>query len=528
MILLLGACGLERLADPLRRRTGAEVTVAAWTQVDLAARLRPDLVYVDLFGWDAVAPLTSAAVAGRPLPTPDLGPLRTVVASLRDTPVVYRGLRRPLPLGPLDRDPALDAALDALESVVTGERVLPVSALWARAGLVPDEVAYGLGHGEAGPSAAEVEARALHALWHAKVRGPVKVVVVDLDDTLVHGEVAAPDFAARNPAYAPEGEGAATPVEGWWRLRRGLHEALRVVRGRGVLLALATRNDPDVVARRFRKRPPAPADGAGAYAWMYDPLPDGVRRAALDAHPATLDALALGPEDFVVVEAGFGPKSEMCRRIAARLGVGSDTLAFLDDSAVERAEVRANAPEVHVLEGEVDGFREALLHEAPFVVWARTDATGLREASYRSRAAVAEVPPSDLAAFLHGLGLRAGVRPAEPGDLPRVRELFARATQLDLNGVRPTLATADGVWVGWCRDRLADHGLVAAGVFADGRLVAWVASCRVLPHRVAGTLLRAMLDAVPGSVAERVPTGRNGATVGLLEEGRAPWVTLER
>lgn len=503
MIALLGACGLERIAAPLRARTGADVVVGGWTQVELARGA--ELVYVDLFGWDVLAQLTSAAAADVRVPPLDLGPLSAVVAALRDTPVVYRGLRRPLggAFGPLDRRPELDAALDELAALVTGERVLDVSGLWARAGVVADEVAFGLGHGEAGEGAAEVEARALHALWHARTRGPAKVVVVDLDDTLVHGEIGAPDFATRNPAWAPEGEApVGDPVDAYWRLDRGLHEALRIVRGRGLLLALATRNDPAVVTARFRKRPP----GLGP-----------------------LDMLALGPDDFVVVEAGFGPKSEMCRCIAARLGVGSDRLAFLDDSPVERAEVRANAPEVHVVEGPVSGFREVLLHEPPFVTWEASAAAPLREASYRSRAAVTSVPPSDVEGFLRGLQLVCGVRPAVPGDLGRARELLSRATQLDLDGARPRLDNIDGVWVGWCRDRLADHGVVAVGVFRDGSLVAWVASCRVLPHRVAGTLLHAMLAANPGAVATWRPTGRNGASATLPEEaarGPAGWVGL--
>ena len=117
---------------------------------------------------------------------------------------------------------------------------------------MPDEAAHGLGHGEAafgGPDPAAIEADALHTLWHAWVHGPVKCVVVDLDDTLVHGRVTDEDFEANNPAY--QSEGPKGPVlEGWWRLRRGLHEALRVAQSRGIVLALATRNDPEVVARR--------------------------------------------------------------------------------------------------------------------------------------------------------------------------------------------------------------------------------------------------------------------------------------
>ncbi len=552
---------------PLRARTGVDVVVAGWTQVELVERLRPSLVYVDLYDWDRLAPLVSAAVAGVPVAMDpgDLAAMRAVVEALRGAPVVYRGLRRPLggafgPAAPLPAD--LADALDVLEEVTRGGRVLDVAGLWARHGIVADEVDHGLGHGEArlsGPpdpmDAAAVEAGALHALWHARVRGPVKCVVVDLDDTLVHGRITDDDFACRNPAYQPEGELPGAPLlEGWWRLRRGLHEALRVVQRRGIVLALATRNDPAVVARRFRKRPGVPDGNAGMYRFLYDDLPDGLAAAAHAAHPTVLDRVALGPDDFVHVEAGFGAKSEMCRAVAEALGIGLDTLAFLDDSPFERAEVARNASDVHVVDGPVEGFRAVLVHEAPFVTWEPSEAASRRADSYRSRAAVVRAGRRDpgegrveatgvgaydratdaapeeararLEAFLHGLAIMVTVRPAEAADLPRARELLRRAHQLDLNGRRPPIDGPDGVWVASCRDRLADHGIVSVGVVRDHRLAAWVCSCRVLPHRVAGTILAALRAAHPGLDATRVATPDNAATIGLLEEGPAAWVTV--
>lgn len=522
-ILLLGRCGLQRLADRLHALTGAEVTVAAWTQVALAEALRPRLIYVDLFDVDRVGPLVASAAAGRPLPAPELGPMRAVVSALSGKPVVYRGLRRPSAgaFGLLGRHAELEAALDALASVVAGERVLDVMGLWARSGIPMDDVRFGMGHGEPEAGGVEAEAAWLAALHH---RDPVKCVVVDLDDTLIHGQVVAADFHARNPAWLPAGEAATQgPLAAWWRLKRGLHEALRVCQRRGIVLALATRNDPGVVARRFRKRPPEASADLGMWHADYDALPDDVRGAALAHHPQMVDALALGPGDFVAIEAGHGTKSAMCRRIAEHLGIGLDALAFVDDSAFEREEVSANAPGVRVLD-DPGAWRRVLLHGPGF---ARLDHTAVpRVASYRSRDAV--LAAEDIDDFLRGLQIRASVRPAIPADRPRIRELYARVHQLDLTGERPPLDTLDGVFVGAVRDRLADHGVVMAAVSRGGRLEAFVCSCRVLPHRVAPSLLWAVLQRAPGT-AERVALPRNGATIGLVEEalcGPPGWVTL--
>lgn len=554
-ILLLGNCGLERLADRLREevREGVEVVVGGWTQVELVERVGAGLVYVDLFGWDVVGPVV-VGVVGRREVRVELGPLRGVVGVLegeeaRGVGVVYRGLRRPSAgafgvLGGEDNAKLIDL-LEKLEGVVRGKRVLDVGGLWQRAGQRLDDVMYGMGHGEAldlveGPG---LEARWLGALWRARTRGAVKCVVVDLDGTLIHGEVAADDFHEKNPAYLPHGAQPTRPLlEGWWRLKRGLHEALKIVANRGIVLALATRNDPAVVAERWRKRPAVPDGDPGLYHRMYEDLTGELREAAFGAHPWMLDVIAVGPSDMAHMEAGFGAKSEMCARIAAHLGIGLGSLAFLDDSEFEREEVRQNAPEVLVLDGEVSDFREQLLFAPAFTVWEVTEEARLRGGSYRSRAEVVSMEQRlgveraaaggvALQNFLLGLGLCVGVRPAGVADVLRVQELLLRTHQLDLTGARPeiTADVLDGVYVGWCRDRIADHGVVAVGVFRHQRLEAWVCSCRVLPHRVAPTLLWAMLCYHPEAQVERVPTALNGVTRGLIEEARggpASWVRI--
>lgn len=500
---------MERLVGPLRALTGHDVFVGAWTDVALVATLRPALVYVDLF--EGAGAFVNAAVVGLPVEEPDTTGLGAVIDALRGAPVVYRGLRRPTggAFGPGVVIPELERALSRLEALVVNERVLDVTGVWARAGLPTDE-RFGFGHGEAADpiAGAAAEAAALHALWFARVHGPVKCVVVDLDDTLVHGRITDADFAEKNPAYQPEGDGPRPGADAWWRLRRGLHEALRVLQQRGIVLALATRNDPAVVAARFRRR----TQFGGSTAYVDDPM-----------LATFVERIALDPRDFVHIEAGFGAKSEMCRSIAEALGVGLDALAFLDDAAFERAEVAANAPGVRVLHEQ--NARDVLLHGAGFVTWERTN----RVASYTSRAAVVRAERTGaLDAFLHALQIVVRVRRAETGELGRARELLQRAHQLDLNGARPALDGAE-VWVATCRDRLADHGIVSVGVVRGGTLEAWVCSCRVLPHRVAATILGELLAS--GVSAEWRPTAYNGAIAGIVAEasaGAATWVRVER
>ena len=477
MILLLGRCGYERVAELLREE-GVEVAVGAWTQVELVQRLQPELVFVDLFEHQVVWPWLRGKRG-------DLGPLHAVVQALQGQPVIYRGLRRPMAgtWGLLEAGPDLSE----LEEVVAGQRVLDVQGLWARKGLPTDDVLYGSGHGEAGHVGVELEARWIATLLRAQRSPGCKVLVCDLDDTLIHGQIVASDFAARNPSYGSVG----SAEEAFWRLPRGLHEAVREVQRRGVVLALCTRNHPEVVRERLRRRADDPYE------------------------------LALELDDFTVVEAGYGTKSQALRRIADKLGVGLDSLAFLDDSAFENEEVAAHAPQVQLVPRP---WRESLLLGPLF---ASSGPPVDRRASYASRVALVEQDPQGLEDFLRGLELKVQVRAALPGDLPRVRQLFQRVHQLDLTGERPELNDVEGLYVGFVRDRLADHGLVCAGFFRGRRLVSWVCSCRVLPHRVAASLLWAMRQEQPQARVERTETPRNGATMGLIEEsegGLAEWV----
>src|SRR6266568_4715074 len=55
---------------------------------------------------------------------------------------------------------------------------------------------------------------------------------------------------------------------------------------------------------------------------------------------------------FVAVECGWGRKSEALGRIRAELGIGADSLAYVDDDPYERAEVSFSLPDVLVLSPE--------------------------------------------------------------------------------------------------------------------------------------------------------------------------------
>ena len=130
--------------------------------------------------------------------------------------------------------------------------------------------------------------------------------------------------------------------------------ALKELTARGIVLAVASKNDPEVARRPFLEHP----------------------------------EMVLKLDDIAAFVASWGPKSASIAAIAETLSLGLSSLTFLDDNPYERAEVRRALPEVDVpvLPEEPTGFRAAL-EDYPYLEPASfTEADRARAEQYRARA----------------------------------------------------------------------------------------------------------------------------------------------
>jgi FkbH-like protein len=285
-----------------------------------------------------------------------------------------------------------------------------------------------------------------------------KLVVVDLDGILWPGVL-----AETGAPFAWSQE--ISSLSSWIGVYVGLHEALKVLRRRGILLAAASKNDEAVVRDLWR--------------W-----PDPYPRERL-----------LTPDDFVTWRIGWGDKATSLREIAAETGVAPSAMVFIDDSCAERERVGAQMPEVEVWGEDLYSLRRRLLYDprlqSPRITAeaaARGDLVKARICRERLRAGA-----SDEAAFRASLQIVAEVFLATEADLPRVSELFARTTQFNTTGAKFAVgelaeATVHAMLV---KDRLADHGLVGAAVVRDGEIVGFALSCRAVGLGVEQRLLQA-------------------------------------
>ncbi|MFD7501842.1 HAD-IIIC family phosphatase [Streptomyces sp. NPDC059850] len=324
-------------------------------------------------------------------------------------------------------------------------------------------------------------------------RRPRKVVVLDCDNTLWSG-VCGED----GPRGVEIGPG-----------RRAVQEFMRDQRARGKLLCLCSRNEEADVQAVFADHPD-----------MVLTLPD------ITSH-----------------RIGWEPKARYLAELSEELGLALNSFVFVDDDAVECASVRAQLPEVAVVELTRDAAAAPgqLAREAAFDQLTVTDEDRLRADWYGAepeRRAL-ERSARDYEEFLARCAIEVTMERLPDSLLERAAQLTTRTTQFTLAGTAFTVPELrqllDGGGHGWMvrvRDVFGDYGTVGLVVAeADGdtlHVPVFLLSCRVLNRRVETRMLR-LLSAEAGALgchALRLPfspTRRNAPARHFLQQlsGRA-------
>jgi len=307
---------------------------------------------------------------------------------------------------------------------------------------------------------------------------PKKGLVVDLDNTLWRG------------ILGEDGPDGIT-----WRLDDQAHghalfqECLASLAESGVLLAIASKNDPDLVTQALGR-----------------------------------EDLVISPDQFFPIEAHWGPKSQSLQSILEAWNIAPDSVVFVDDNAMELAEVNAQFPDIETIEFPVKDDRRlnALLNRLRdlFGKTATTDEDKLRLSSLRSGAAVKQAHSID--DFL--AAANAEITVTFNDDDQRTLELINKTNQFNLNGRR--IDRAD-----WLK-RLEDPDAFLASIsYQDkfgplGKIAVisgrrsgdlanvdvWVMSCRAFSRRIEYNTLGEMFRQLEVSTLrfDFTSTERNG------------------
>ncbi len=346
--------------------------------------------------------------------------------------------------------------------------------LWhlARAGINPKKF----------PALAMLVARAFAALR----RPAAKCLVLDLDHTLwggILGDAGADGIVCGASDY---------PAGAYAEFQR----AVLALRSRGILLAVASKNDRANVDEAFRKRTDMPLQAGHISEW----------------------------------EVHWEPKPESLRRIAERLNIGLDSIVFLDDNPAEIDLVKMALPQVRAypMPPRPEQFVPFLAGLEDFDQL-QLSAEDLRRGElYELRKKQAEMAASatDLESFYRSLKTVLRPEAAGPGNFERIVQLVQKTNQFNLTTRRHDekalaahLDAGAELWAFRAADVHGDHGIIAVALLdfgGDGCTIdTFLMSCRVIGRTLETAILsfferRAFARGAARLRGEYIPTPKNG------------------
>ncbi len=328
---------------------------------------------------------------------------------------------------------------------------------------------------------------------------PKKGLITDLDDTFwmgILGEV--------NP------EGVSWDLDHHAHKHGLYQQLLSSLAESGTLIGVASRNDPVLVEEAFRIRKPL-----------------------------------LARERIFPLEANWGPKSASVQRILQIWNVGTESVVFVDDSALDLAEVGSAYPGIECVLFPKDNDKAALqfLYDlrSCFGKGSISAEDEIRLESIRSSRAVARATRAagyTPERFLQEAKGKITISFAKDPLDPRALELINKTNQFNLNGKRHT----DSSWrqylsdpetflmVASYEDRFGPLGKIAVvtGQSHEGALNIhqWVMSCRAFSRRIEHGCLLWLFQKFDAQEAtfDFANTPRNGPTKEFLAQllGWAP------
>ncbi len=293
-----------------------------------------------------------------------------------------------------------------------------------------------------------------------------KLVILDLDDTVWGGIVG--DVGWRNLRV-----GGHDPVgEAYLDFQRGLRGLAR----RGILLAIASKNQEHIALEAIRSHPD----------------------------------MVLRLEDFSAWRINWEDKAANVAELAAELNLGLESAVFLDDSPTERARVREALPSVLVPEwpsNPID-FPRALRALDCFDTHVVSDEDRNRTAMYVSERKRRELRTAlvTIDEWLMTLNVAVSVETLDDANLERAVQLLNKTNQMNLRVRRLSsrefrawsMAPDNRVLIFRIADKFGDYGLAGIGSLHFDRsrhrasVEDFVLSCRVMGRKVENAMLHVL------------------------------------
>ena len=302
----------------------------------------------------------------------------------------------------------------------------------------------------------------------------IKLVIVDIDDTLWRGVA----------AEQSESELGLEALEGW---PLGLAEALGHLKRRGIVLAIASKNDESritqILSRSYGRR--------------------------------------LSAEDFAIRKINWQPKADSVEEILHELNLLPRNVLFIDDDPGERAAVKAAFPEIRVLGPNPLLWRRILLWSGETQVASITAESAVRtEMVHAQIERETQRQRMSREEFLASLALVVNlidITDIDHPGFPRALELINKTNQFNTTGRRwtkqeciPAFATGTRFIAFDVEDRFTGYGIVGVVVVRGSHIAQFVMSCRVIGMEIEIAALSEILRAAHEG-------GFGNATASLVE-----------
>ncbi len=324
----------------------------------------------------------------------------------------------------------------------------------------------------------------LHQAVNAYANRSRKVLILDLDNTLWGGIVG--ETGPLGITLSEDGKG---------RCYRDFQRAIKALQRTGVLLAIASKNNPGDVEEVFDRNP----------------------------------MMILKREDFVCIRANWEPKPQNIMEIAETLNLGTESFVFIDDNPVEREMAAAilgiALPE---MPRQVENLSSWFLHEVVPAWFGRYSVTAEdsgKTNQYRANEERRQFSRTlDLEAFLHDLDIECvfSVNPTE--QVTRIAQMLQKTNQFNLTTRRYQIPEIQqflkspnhAVLLLDYKDRFGSEGSVGLAIldYREGRIDTFLMSCRVIGRKVENRILEEICKlfrerGLNRIVGEFIPTAKN-------------------
>ncbi len=329
-------------------------------------------------------------------------------------------------------------------------------------------------------------------IWSLELR-PTRLVVVDLDNTLWEGEVGEVGW---------QGVGLDAAEGGYPHLL--LQRMLLDLKGKGVLLAIASKNNEALALEVFRQRP----------------------------------EMLLHIDDFAAREINWRPKSENVQAILRGLNLTKAGITFIDDSRLEREEIRLRLPEIYVpdLPDAPEDWVHFLTSSKNFSLGFVHEEDTTRTAMYKSETEREQLSRElgNYDDFLRELQLVVTPERLGINNLSRAHELIQKTNQFNLTGKRSTESELHAMmdsdthcaFVYRLADRYGSYGIVSVVILSldsdQWMIHTWVMSCRAMGRQVEFAVFNHLLSELGPTAAflvgEYIASDRNAILAGFLAD----------